>query len=278
MKQKKILKYILGDTTQFIISAISCIVALVGILFMGGSFVASSKDKNTMESMNLNSEDKEGFSLYMFLAITSWKILKNYILYLTSTLFEYVSGINERFTIFVLPLIWVLCLPFLFPAMIILTVYGLFTENLKGNITKILLPMFNLSYFCGAEKKTTGWISSILLFLYKCMWFFITILLFCVNMTIINCVAGYGAMYFMAYTLIRPLQKYKEIMFTIIEYTRTIIALVNVVFLILSILYLGMPLRIASVVISIAVFLGLLYTYFRDVYENPEKYNCSKTK
>ena len=285
MKEKSIIKYILGDTTQFIVGLITCIIALVGILFMGGSFVILSEDTQAKrndpekkECVNLDSGEKEGFSLYVFFILTMWYLLKENITAVTTYLFKFVGNINKRFTIFVMPLIWVLCIPIMYPVMLFLTVGGIASANFKGNVTNLVFPPSNVStYFCKyTTNKDDGFFKKLGNFLYWCMWLVITGLLFCMNMAIINGVAIGGALYFFIHTLIRPLQKYKEIVMEGLNYTKTITGICGFIFLILSLIHLGPPLRYASIFGFIAIVLGLLYIYFKQIYDNPEKYGWVK--
>ena len=275
----KEIKYILGDTTQFIVGLITCLIALIGILFMGGSFVILSEDqkKNSIskkECINLDSGDKQGFSLYVFFILTLWYVLKSNITKVSTLIFETVSNINRRFTIFILPLIWVMCIPILYPVMLVLTVGGLLTATFNGNVTNLVFPPANVStYYCKyTTSKEDGIFTRFGNFLYWCMWLLITCILFGMNMMVINGLAGCGALYFFVHTLVRPLQHYKEIIMTSIDYSMTITALCGLIFFILSVIYLGPPLRIAAGVGFLAIILGLLYKYFKQIYLHPEKY------
>jgi hypothetical protein len=266
------IKYIFGDWAKFILFFIGCLTSLVGITFLGGSFIhaADSQElKDLAENTPDVSSNLEGMALYIKYYKTCWLLLKQYIAIIMFTFFNFSNNISSLITLFILPFGVIFMIPFLYPLMIGLTGIAVGTTPFSENMAPLTFPPANRAFFCEpCVNKDTLWYWSIW---HHMGFIFSSCMRFALNCMVWSCIAGAGVVYLMWNVFVAPIFKYPKIVETVLSYSTILLILSSVLYFISCTIFLGFPLRMTSIGIFAFTILWIFFEYLKKLYINSKE-------
>jgi len=290
MAKNDLMTYIFGDWSKFIGFVITSIISIIGVTFMGGSFLELAKVKHDTEKEEPSIEggrDTTQFTLYYnFLKYVTALTFHNIDILITKISY-YSAMLPKTFILFVLPVFISMSLPFIYPIILTITVLGLLYKwtsfDLKeNNFTYLVIPpLYTFSSYCSiCTQDITGYGMLSKIFYYMkypfFVWlaFFISLAYSFMNMLTIGSIAGFGCLYFLWFIFIRPLHRtaegvsdyhnYMNIIRVLQEYSTTLLIICSLIYFAGSTIYLGHPLRITATVIVIVSILWLFFEYIKN--------------
>ena len=276
----KIVPYIFGKWAKFIVVFFTCLVTIVGITFIGGNLVTTNIKHDSSSYPNTDAlPNISVYVLYFQFLYLSWEILKYVINEKTSFIISYLhdlyiqnNSLTNIFILFILPIFMNMGLPLLYPIILCLLGLGLATTSFTGGYEYFLFPPSEGWFYESCEfGEDDGWFMSMWKCLVYIFVFIKTCILFVFNIMAWGGIAWAGCFYLLWTLLGKPLANYKEIIKNILHHSTLLLVSVVLSYFLSCFLYLGIPLKYASVGILIVSLFLVFFEYVKQRYLSLKK-------